>query len=330
MTSSETLLPDNPSYGEACDIIDHMEDDYWFPAITRICEQHQISLQSTERVKAGGNVLFKLGNTFILKLVPPNWAYQGQAEIEAGLVISDKLSLNVPQIIAHGTVDNWVYVVMDLLPGISLADVWADLTFDNKRLIIQSIGQFMNELHQLELPTESRLRPDWQSYYQKLSDDCVPRHSRKKLPEVLVSQIEDYLTQHDADNYSVLEDLNSNESDIFIHMDLNPWNLMVEEQDSEYKISGVLDFGDAIIGRSKLLELATPLLFMCQGNAELCSLLLENYQLLDCSNSESLRTRLMAVSLLRPACDFNFVLQQVPEAGPRDNWEDIAGQLFPV
>lgn len=330
MPNTESLLPSNPSYDEACDIVDHKDDDYWLPVINKILAQHQLNILSTERINEGGNVLFKLGNEYILKLVPPNWGYQGLAEIEAGSIISDKLSLVVPRVMAHGTIDNWIYVVMDLLPGISLAEVWEDVTFENKKQIIQSIGRFMNELHHLSIPAKSKLKPDWQSYYQELRNDCISRHTRKKVPERLISQIEDFLNHPGLSNYCVLDDLNDNEPDIFIHMDLHPWNLMVEKNGAEYQICGVLDFGDAIIGRSRLLELATPLLFMCQGNSELCSILLQNYQLLDGTDSASLQAKLMAVSLLRPACDFNFVLQQVPETGPRDNWQNIAEQLFPV
>jgi hypothetical protein len=40
--------------------------------------------------------------------------------------------------------------------------------------------------------------------------------------------------------------------------------------------------------------------------------------------------KLMAVVLLRPDCDLNFVLRQVPITGTRDTWDEIAEQLFPV
>lgn len=104
---------------------------------------------------------------------------------------------------------------------------------------------------------------------------------------------------------------------------------MADKVNGEYQITGVLDFGDAVIGNSRLLELNTPLLFLCQGNPVLVKELIDTYQLLDISNIEQLVDNLMAVALLRPACDFNFVLQQVPQTGPRDNWQKIARQLFP-
>ena len=90
-------------------------------------------------------------------------------------------------------------------------------------------------------------------------------------------------------------------------------------------------FGDAIVGKSRLLELLTPLLFMCQGNKALVQQLLASYALLaEYQDKAQLRDQLMAIALLRPACDFNFVLSQVPVSGERNNWQQISHQLFPL
>ena len=327
---TKSILPINPTYQQACDLIDNAGDETWLPSIQYICQRHQIEAESITRIAVGGNVLFRINDDFIVKLVPPNWAYQGEAEVEASTIIGDKLSLKVPQVVASGSIDGWVFVVMTILPGISLADVWSDLDVINKHSIIAKVGKFIHEIHRLEVPTKSCLAPNWQDYYQQLVDDCLPRHTRKQLPEVLLKQIPEYFAKHGLDRFNVLCDLDEKAKDIFIHMDLHPWNLMVEEKEEGYELSGVLDFGDAIIGRSCLLELATPLLFMCQGDQALCRTLLSNYQLIEESDCQLLVSRLMAVSLLRPACDFNFVLQQVPETAPRKDWESIAKQLFPL
>ncbi|MFT7214511.1 MAG: hygromycin-B 7''-O-kinase [Granulosicoccus sp.] len=117
---------------------------------------------------------------------------------------------------------------------------------------------------------------------------------------------------------------------MLIQMDLHHWNLMVKPEQQGYRLSGVLDFGDSIIGRSKLLELATPIIFLCQGDARLVSVLLKSYKLLEPMTPTEFQRKLMAVVLLRPDCDLNFVLQQVPITGARDTWDQIAQQLFPI
>jgi len=184
------------------------------------------------------------------------------------------------------------------------------------------VGAFTRELHQLALPADNKMKVNWAEYIEQLREDCLPRHKRKGVSEDLVAQIEPYL----AGKELVFDD----GVDLFIHMDLHPWNLMVEQKDGLYRLSGVLDFGDAIVGRSRLLELLTPLLFMCQGNAELVQALLESYALFEVGDKEMVREQLMAIALLRPACDFNFVLSQVPQTGERDTWQQISRQLFPL
>ncbi|WP_168204281.1 phosphotransferase [Aliikangiella coralliicola] len=318
----ETILPTQPTYQQSCDLIDNAPDEHWSPALEHIRNAHQLRSGDFVRIKEGANALFKLNQSLIIKLVPPNWVGQGDAEIESSKMVTGKLSLATPEVIAHGKINNWIYVVMSILKGETLADVWDQLDFQNKRLITGQLGQFIRELHQLPVDHSSLMNVDWPNYIAQLNTDCVPRHTRNKVPQSLIEQIPTYLSDS---NYHF-----DDGKTFFIHMDLHPWNLMVEKNNNNYRLCGVLDFGDAIIGRSRLLELATPILFLCQGDKMLIDTLLKNYQLLDQANSKKLQQELMTVSLLRPACDFNFVLQQVPTIGPRETWQQIAAQLFPA
>ena len=314
-------LPTNPSYDEACHLIDFAEDEYWLPIIQQICAHHNIDLKQCIRIKEGANVLFEINGKWIIKIVPPNWAYQGIAEIESQKLLTGKLSVSVPDLIASGTINRWIYAVMTVMNGQTLANIWPDINKGEKIRLVAQLGNIIDDLHKMVIPLNSRLAVSWDKYIQQLISDCVPRHKRKAVPHYLVEQITDYIDQVDY----ICDDGES----IFIHMDLHPWNLMVEETNGEYRISGVLDFGDAIIGRSRLLELATPILFMCQGDFDLIKVLLKSYQQGQIQPSPKLQQELMVVSLLRPACDFNFVLQQVPATGPRENWQQISQQLFP-
>ena len=51
----------------------------------------------------------------------------------------------------------------------------------------------------------------------------------------------------------------------FIHMDIHPWNWMARNDQGQWTLSGLLDFGDALIGHCDLFELLTALIFMAQG-----------------------------------------------------------------
>ncbi|WP_155617044.1 hypothetical protein [Xanthomonas translucens] len=50
----------------------------------------------------------------------------------------------------------------------------------------------------------------------------------------------------------------------FMHMAIPPWNVMARNDHDQWTLSGLLDFGDAIVGHCDLFELLTPLIFMAQ------------------------------------------------------------------
>ena len=316
-------LPENPDYQQACALLDDQPLSYWLPVLEHLRQHHQLPAGDWQRIKEGGNALFSLGDGVIVKLVPPNWRAQGLAEIAAAEAIPPGLSLATPQLLASGELNNWVYVVMSRLPGICLADVWPELSLEQKRPLIRRVGQLMRELRQLPVPAASTLLvDDWPGYIAKATADCMDRHRRCEVPAPLLDAVMPYL--------AAAGELGNRDELHFIHMDLHPWNLMAVERQGEWQLSGLLDFGDAVIGRSALLEIATPALFMAQGNRELLSALLDAYGCQDCSDPAALARDLMATSLIRPCSDITFVMAQVPISGPRDSWQQVAAQLFPL
>ena len=315
------LLPPEPKYSDACEIIDSDDNEFWQVALKHITQRHKLPFPGWKRINKGGNVLFRQ-DELVIKLIPPNWVHQGHAEIESLRNLPNQLGLEIPRLIADGTLDNWVYVVMTWLQGDSLGDLWPQLDYPSKKILVQRTGEFCRTLHKYPVNEQSSLNVDWQQYQESLLSNCIARHRRVNLPERLIDQILPFL--NNANDYF------DDNSTMLIHMDLHPWNLMVEPTKQGYRLSGVLDFGDAIIGRSKLLELATPIIFLCQGDARLVNALLDSYQLLDPMKPNEFQRKLMAVVLLRPDCDLNFVLKQVPVTGPRTTWEEISEQLFPI
>ncbi len=332
MLNQDAQLPSSEiPYEQICNLIESCPDSFWKQAVEHICDLHNVSVTEYTRIREGGNLLFKIADDLIIKLVPPHWAYQGQAEIDSVSCLDfENLSLAMPKIIASGECCGWVYVIMTYLDGRNLASVWSSLSFENKQSIIQQAGSFLKELHLQPCNKHSALFKHWPQYHRELLEDCLSRHTRKKLKPQLLSQISNFFDETHSSSYECFDDLPRSSEPVFIHMDIHPWNLMVKQSGARFELIGVLDFGDAVIGRSRLLELATPLLFMCQGNRDLCESLFSSYELYSLDDRRATQIQLMGVALLRPACDFNFVLQQVPETAERKNWYQVAEQLFPI
>ncbi|WP_317205290.1 hypothetical protein [Janthinobacterium sp.] len=74
----------------------------------------------------------------------------------------------------------------------------------------------------------------------------------------------------------------------------------------------------------------TPMIFMAQGNPLLLKTLLESYGAIGDVSASVLQRQLAACMLIRPDSDVMFCMRQVPINGPRDTWEQIAAQIFPI
>lgn len=315
-------LPSQPSYQQTCKIIDDFTLSFWLPLLESLQEEYALGAGQWHQINEGGNALFDLNNAYIVKVVPPNWISQGLKEVDANSILVDSLSVERPTLIAKGEINGWLYIVMTKLSGICLAKVWSSLTQQERLPIIKQVGQLMREFSQVKSLKGSCLSVDWSTYIARLKEDCLARHKRNKLDDNLYQQVEPFINQH-------LPKLQTH-SDGFIHMDLHPWNLMAHQNDSKWAISGVLDFGDAIIGKSYLYEVLTPCCFMAQGNKVLYKALIEHYGIISTKEMNKMQDVLMALALIREASNISFVMEQVPRISKRDNWSTIARELFPL
>jgi len=291
----------------------------WLPALRLLQAQFALPDGPWERIPKGANALFALGSGIIVKLVPPNWRRQGDKELLVAPLLEGKLSLETPRLIGSGTIDGWVCVISTRLGGTALADVWPDMHIAQKRAIMAQTGQLLRELGAVPFDEDIAIRVDWPAYIDGLKDACMARHRRRNMPDGLIDQVLPYL--------QAVGEIAPAGRLRFIHMDIHPWNLMAQQTDGNWRLTGVLDFGDAIVGQSDLFELLTPLMFMAQGDANLAHAMLAAYGSVDAC---SLQRKLAACMLIRPDSDVMFCMDQVPVTGPRETWSEIAAQMFPV
>lgn len=294
----------------------------WMPALAQLQRRHGLADGAWSKIATGSNALFSLGDGIIVKLVPPNWRRQGDKEILVTPMLEDRLSLRTPQLIGCGEIDGWVYVITSRLQGTLLADIWPALNPADKHAIMLQAGQVLRELRAVPFAGDSAIRADWPTYTEQLITSCVARHQRRNMPAGLLGQVLPYLES--------AGDFLAPAQARFIHMDVHPWNLMARQAGGRWRLDGLFDYGDAIIGNSGLLELLTPMIFMAQGDAALLHALLDGYGMRGAVSAATLRHQLAATMLVRPDSDVTFCMRQVPVSGPRDTWQQVAAQMFPL
>ena len=322
MKTTFNCLPQNLNNPACNDFIANTPLADWMQVLEHLQQTFDLPPGTWEKIPLGANALFGLGDEVIVKLVPPNWRRQGDKEILVAPLLDGKLSVQTPSLIASGEIDHWVFVIFSRLQGTLLADIWPSLDLEQKQSIMVQTGQLLRELRHVQFDADIAIRVDWPAYIQELIAACMARHQRRKMPKGLLAQVMPYL--------EAAGDFASAGDPRFIHMDIHPWNLMAKQEQDVWKLSGLLDFGDAIVGNSDRLEILTPMIFMAQGNALLLKSLLHAYGEIGDINATDLQRQLTAYMLIRPDSDVTFCMQQVPAIGQRDTWERVAEQMFPV
>lgn len=322
MHISANYLPQDLANSACSDFIQNAPLETWLPALQHLQKEFDLPNATWEKIPKGANALFALGQDLIIKLVPPNWRRQGDKEILVAPLLDGNLSLQTPSLMGSGEIDAWVFLISTRLPGSSLADVWPTLGIEDKHALMMQTGRVLREFRSVSFDETIAIKVDWPSYIQNLISSCMARHQHRNMSEGLLAQVMPYL---DASG-----DFAKATEARFIHMDIHPWNLMAEQENGRWKLTGLLDFGDAIVGNSDRFELLTPLMFMAQGNPVLAQSLLDSYGVVDEVGTTGLQRELTACMLVRPDSDVGFCMQQVPATGPRETWEQVARQLFPT
>ncbi|MCO7226668.1 phosphotransferase family protein [Pleionea sp. CnH1-48] len=322
------LLPKEYSYEQVCSFLDKPGLDSWLPALEFIKQKHELKFDSIHRISKGGNALFACGPDLIVKLVPHHWRYQADAEV-VGLQLAaqqplllSSAELNTPDLLAYGEMDGWVYLVISRLEGASLGDVWDELAEVDKQSLSYQVGALARQIHQLQVETNNPIAVDWHLYLKKLIAESYARHKRNQLATPLLETCQEYLSAHKG--------FYDTQAPCLIHMDLHQDNLMVQQQNSGWRLSGVLDFGDAIIGCDPLLELLTPILFLGQGQRKRIEAVIQGYGYNLNTINDEFQKKCLAYMLIRPASNLNYVMDYAGVKGKRNSWQDIADQLFPI
>lgn len=292
----------------------------WMPVLQVLQRRFGLPAQPWSRITTGSNALFALGDDIIVKLVPPNWRRQGDKERLVTPLLQGRLSINTPRFIGGGEIEGWVFIITSRLRGTLLADIWPALDAANKRAIMAQTGEVLRELHGVPFADDCAIRVDWPAYLGTLISTCMGRHERHGMPESLRAQVMPYLQA--SGDFAPAGTVR------FIHMDVHPWNLMARQSGGQWRLDGLLDYGDAIIGHSDWFELLTPAIFMAQGQPALLGALLNSYGI-EAADPATLQRQLTATMLIRPDSNVTFCMQQVPVSGSRDRWEQIASQMFP-
>jgi len=266
------LLPeaaDQASYMEARSRLDFV------PAAAEICRRHGIPSAGPARADSGTHLVFLLDGIAI-KLYAPPWPEDFRAERAALAGIGGG---PFPRIVHEGALEGWPYLVMTRIQGKPVREVWSILPRSEKEALLRDLGGLLRRLHEAAVPPS--LRTDWSAFASELESTL---ESRNDPPS---GEWRDWLMSRARSDPGPFEP-------VLLHADVTWDHVFVARDSLGIRLTGLIDFGDAMSG-DPMYEFGAPLLYMCFGDPGLTWSLLTGYGLPRC---RVVARRVLAYSLL--------------------------------
>jgi hygromycin-B 7''-O-kinase len=308
MQQNTIKLP-NITSAEEYDQLD-LNNEIFKNAAREIISRHALPNEPL-KLLAGSNVVFLCGN-HIIKLFPPAHHSHFIHEVLVMKHLHNKLSVQTPAVRHEGNISGWPYIIMNQLKGTLLEGLWETLDQNNKLTIIRELGSLIREVHSLPTSGLEAIDCHWEQFIAQQIKQCVTRHQTRHLADSLVKQIPSYLNEASASLPKITKP-------VILTGEYTPMNFLVEQQSGSWHISGLIDFGDSMLGLPEY-DLLGPGAFLIQGNKPLLTEFLLSYGYSPEKMTKILSQQLTALMLLHRYSNLNVQIR-IP------HWQDKVRSL---
>jgi len=267
-------------------------DDVWKMVAAEICRQNGISFGELHRSPNGENIVFLVDKTFVIKLFAP-FRNRCSREVSALTLAQGRSLIKTPMLIGSGEIDGWAYLLTTQLAGSALQIPWNSVAKRNQFEIVSKLGLAMKQLHSFEVKltgTESRNDLDWSAFLERQILYSEQPQRVHGVSQRWVESLSGFL----ATNVSFLP---KDQKSVLLHGDIHPGNFLLEVEQGQWKIAGLIDFGDSLSGFHEY-DFVRPALQMAFGNRKLQRTLLLAYGYKEKELNLTLRRRLMLLTIL--------------------------------
>jgi len=260
----------------------------------------------------GTNIVVALDERLILKLFPPMLRAQFASERLALSHLRGRLSLPIPDIVVEGERDGWPYLVITRLAGVLGSQAWPMLPEAQKERVLGEIGATIAEVQRVPPAALLDVEPGWTEFLRGQIAGCRARHERLGLAAKFLDGLDDLL--RDATSLIPV-----NAPPVILTGEYIPENFLLAEDGGEWRLAGLIDFGDVMTGFGDY-DLLGPSAFMAAGRPRRVQRLFEGFGYSRRDAGFALKRRLMALMLLHRASD---PVRHICI----ENWQDKADDL---
>jgi hygromycin-B 7''-O-kinase len=278
-----------------------------------IARSHGLPHGDPHLFATGTNLVVALDGGLILKIFPPMLRHQFRSERISLTELRRRVSVPIPEIVLEGERDQWPYLVITRLHGVIGTQAWPILQEDQKERILGQIGETIADVQRVPVGACSRLEPRWDEFIPSQIKGCRARHERLGLPRKFLNRLDDFLSD-------AAELIPRDAPPVILTGEFTPENFLLSCQGDQWRLSGLIDFGDVMTGWGEY-DLLGPSAFLAAGMPRRVRSLFEGFGYLPADMDYALKRRLMALALLHRFSDLN---RQICIAGWQQKADDLA------
>lgn len=282
------------------------------PAALDIARSHGLPHADPHVFSTGTNLVVGLDDRLILKLFPPSLRGQFESERISLAQLRGRLGVPIPEIVLEGERDQWPYLVITRLSGVVGSQAWPILPEDQKERVLAEIGETIAQVQRVPVGDLARIEPHWPQFMTQQIAGCRARHERLGLLPKFLDGLDELLA--DAEALVALD-----APPVILTGEYIPENFLLDCNDGDWELSGLIDFGDVMTGRAEY-DLLGPSAFMTAGMPRRVRSLFEGFGYSRAECDFTLKRRLMALMLLHR---FSDPVRHICI----DGWQQKAGDL---
>ncbi len=229
----------------------------WQPVVRRICQENPVSVgltaedvpcQEIEAGFPGSTAVFIVDERIVVKIFPPFLAADYELEVETYQLIDYRLDPYLPELVAHGVyldrVD-WPYLIMSYMPGQPIREVRDDISAENMRRIARELGWYIKRLHSTPVEEARAIKADkadWFAFLGERRKQCLEElRDETPLPLSVLREIARLLA---TDIFLPPKGFRP----MLLNGDFTEDHLLLEKRLGEWRISGLIDWADSLVG----------------------------------------------------------------------------------
>ncbi|GAA4553922.1 aminoglycoside 3'-phosphotransferase/choline kinase family protein [Amycolatopsis samaneae] len=295
------------------DEFDSLTRERLLPAVTTLTRSIGLGNTPVVPFTEGSLPVYAVGEKLVLKLYPPVYADEIGTERVMLETLRGRLPVPTPGVEAAGTHEGWGYLLMERLPGRTLAEAWPKLSTEDKTRLAPELGEVLAALHGVDDPALAALGPeDWAGFVAGRRAGAVEHHRATRLADAWVAQIPGFLDAVDL----------GTPAPVPLHTEFMREHLMVVPGEDGWRLTGLFDFEPAMRGAAEYDFVATGL-FVSRGDADFLRRLLLAYGYRPGELGEDFARRCLAYTLLHVYSNLPWYLDILP-APPEPTLDALA------